>query len=72
MGVMFLITSSMMSSIYEKYCSYMEDHDDNDDYDDQCGKLEKHFLILPILGYFTMVTWVRYLLVTVTKHFTLK
>ena len=65
MGVMFLITSSMMSDIYAKYCEdlkYMKDEDDPYNlHDDQCGKDQRHFLILPIFGYFTMVAWVRYL-----------
>ena len=62
MGIMFLITSSMMSNIYVKYCESLKDRDNPYDYDDdQCGKLEKHFVILPVFGYFTMVAWVRYL-----------
>ena len=67
MGVMFLITSSMMSDIYVKYCESLKDPDypfnnyDDDDDDDLCRKLDKHFLMLPIFGYFTMVAWVRYL-----------
>ena len=52
----------MMSNIYVKYCESLKDRDDPYDYyDDQCGKLEKHFVILPVFGYFTMVAWVRYL-----------
>ena len=67
MGVMFLITSSMMNDIYAKYCEYLKDMKDQDDrynfyynfHDDECGKDHRHFLILPIFGYFTMVAWVR-------------
>ena len=74
MGLMFMITSSMMSSIYERFCSYIKDH--NDYYygfdKHECEEPVKHFLILPILGYFTMLAWVRHLCVTVTKHCTLK
>ena len=62
MGVMFLITSSMMSNIYAKYCEHLKDqYNPFYDNDNHCGELEKHFLMLPVFGYITMVAWVRYL-----------
>ena len=66
MGVMLLVTSSMMANIYVKYCNYLKDHayDYNPYYYSlpaECGEDEKHFVILPLFGYFAMIVWVRFI-----------
>ena len=59
MGIMILLTSSLMVNLYTKYCDYIKDHYDNYNYQAKCGKDENHFLILPVFGYFTLCAWVR-------------
>ena len=45
-----------MANLYTKYCDYLEDYYE---YEKECGQDEKHFLILPLFGYFTLCAWVR-------------
>ena len=72
MGILLLVTSSLMVDIYVKYCHYLEEqhpeydsyhryyHHYNDDYSQpKCGDRERPFVVLPVFGYITMVTWVR-------------
>ena len=55
MGFALLVTSSWMVNLYVRYCDYVKDNY----YGYKCGHNEGHFLILPIFGFITMVTWVR-------------
>ena len=57
MGIMLLVTSSLMANIYVKYCDFLKDYDY--DYSTKCGEDERPFVILPLFGYFTMIIWVR-------------
>ena len=59
MGIMLLVTSSLMANIYVKYCDYLEDQIYDYDYPTKCGDDEKPFVVLPLFGYFTMIIWVR-------------
>lgn len=63
MAIMLLVTSSLMANIYVKYCDYVKNNTalDNYGFPDKCGDNERHFLVLPLFGYFAMITWVKYL-----------
>ena len=54
MGIALLVTSSLMTNIYIKYC------ESDLNYYEKCGDDEAHFLVLPVFGFFTMAAWVRY------------
>ena len=65
-GIMLLSTSTVMASLYTKYCDkdyYYNNNDFSAPYhyynQAECDQNEKHFLILPLFGYFTLGTWVR-------------
>ena len=61
MGIMLLVTSSLMANIYVKYCDNIENLHNNDPYDypSECEDNQRAFLALPLFGYFTMIIWVR-------------
>ena len=62
MGIMLLVTSSLMVDIYVKYCDYVENHINPYPYHlypSKCGHHETPFLVLPVFGYSTMVIWVK-------------
>ena len=78
MGISLLVTSGWMVNLYVKYCDYIKDYH-FDDLPPKCGHNENHFLILPLLGFITMLVWVRsyvatyacvaiYLRVSLDKH----
>ena len=67
MGIMLLLTSSLMANLYVEYCRYVKHHSYRhyypyyeNDYPLNCGHNEQHFLMLPLFGFITMVVWVRY------------
>ena len=70
MGIMLLVTSSLMVDIYVKYCDDLEDESPhrksyyyyyrhNNNSPSSCGKDERPFVVLPVLGFCTMIIWVR-------------
>ena len=57
MGLMMLVTSSLMANLYNKFCDHVKELPfgtdicaEDDDYN--------HFLVMPVFGYFTMLAWV--------------
>ena len=64
MGIIMLVTSSLMANLYNKFCDYFEDYPIDLDL---CGEDDDYrdFLVLPVFGYFTMLAWVRYKSVSV-------
>ena len=72
MGIMLLVTSSLMVDIYVKYCDDLEDgshhynnyyyyyyYRHNNNSPSSCGEDERPFVVLPVLGFCTMIIWVR-------------
>ena len=68
MGIMLVVTSSLMVDIYVKFCDDLEDesHYHNRYYyyrhnnsPSSCGKDERPFVVLPALGFCVMIIWVR-------------
>ena len=65
MGIMLLVTSSLMVDIFVKYCNYLEgeNHRYNPHYfyipSSECDENVRPFVVLPLFGYFTMMIWVR-------------
>ena len=73
MGIMLLVTSSLMVDIYVKYCDNLEDEShhynnyyyyfyyrhNNNNSPSSCGEDERPFVVLPALGFCTMIIWVR-------------
>ena len=49
MAIYYLITSSLMSDLYTRYC---------DDKADDCTEDDDKFSVLPTFGFFIMVAWV--------------
>ena len=66
MGILLLVTSSLTSNLYTKYCDFLKDHPDDPyyDYPAECGDKQRTFLVLPFFGYCTLAVWVSLLCIT--------
>lgn len=51
-AIYWLITSSLLSDLYERYC------DRQDDRGQDCGDIDEKFVIFPVFGFICMSAWV--------------
>lgn len=54
LAVYWLISGAFLSDLYNRYC---------DELGNECGDVERKFIVLPSMAFFCMVTWVSIILV---------